>query len=314
MNDQRTELSHDNLIRGGVSIHPRLLSYNYELNFVKIRDDGKGCLEKRWPTRVIKGDNSSLRDHMKAGGSYGVQANHSKLVIDGVERQLVIIDFDSRELQDKVLDKFPKTFTTTSGSSKNCFHIWLATDRHEKKFAIKDKENNTLADVLGESGQVVAPGSKHPSGSTYRAVLDVPIAYMPYDEILEILKPFQEATPKEVKEVKHKDYGDNSFWDMVMSSINVIDILNDEGIDTSKKPTQCPFSDCGSVSNECFSFNDETWKCHSSGCNRSGNLFQLVRELRGLNARETFEWFADKLGLEEELKQHQINYMKGRAN
>lgn len=310
---QTTELSlRDNLIRGGVSIHPRLLNYNYILNFVKIKEGEKVCFELRWPSRVMRFDNSSLRKHLEEGGSYGVQTNNSTMLIDGEYRQLVIIDFDSRELQDKILDKFPKTFQTTSRSPKQCVHLWLGTDRQEKKWVVKDKDDNTLCDVLGQHGQVVAPGSKHPSGSTYSVVLDVPIAYIPYDEILAILKPYDEGKPKSVKvQAPHKDYGENNFWDMVRSRINVIDILHEEGIDISKNPTACPFH--SSVSGECFSFDAECYKCHHVGCDRSGNMFNLISELKLLNGRETFEWFADKLGLEEELKQQQIDYMKGRA-
>ena len=88
MNNQTTELSRrDNLIRGVVCIHPRLLESNYILNFVKIKEGGKGCFELRWPSRVMRCWDSSLRQHLAEGGGYGVQTNNSKIIINGVEKQ-----------------------------------------------------------------------------------------------------------------------------------------------------------------------------------------------------------------------------------
>ncbi len=290
------------------TIIPSTLLKYPKLNYVKVSDDGKKCFELRWNKKIYRFDNLSLKYHLEHGRNYGIQTNNSFIEINGIERQLVIIDFDNRELQDKVLNEFPQTLTTTSGSPKKCLHLWLATDKQTKKLAIKDKNENTLADVLGEHGQIVCPNSKHPSGSIYKIVNDEPIAYVPYDKILEILMPYQQAKPKPIKE--QKNYSHNSFWDEVKSRINVIDILNDEGINTKKSPTQCPFNHA-SEKGECFTFNEECWHCWN--CERRGNIFTLIKELKNLSDKETFEWFSVKLGLEEELKQHQIEYMKGRT-
>jgi len=289
-------------------IHERLKDYS--INFCKISDDGKNCFEKRWNTRVYKYDNSSLAKHMRQGGSYGVQINHSSVFIDGVWRQLLIIDFDNRELQDKVLHLFPDTFTTTSGSKKNCYHIWLGIDEQSKIIHIKDKEGNTLADVLGEHGQVVAPNSKHPSGSTYSVVKDVDFAFIPYDKVLEILRPFNKQKEKAIiQQTERKDYGTNSFYDMVRSKLNVIDVLNKVGIDTTKPRTTCPLGH-ESVGGECFHYDEEVWKCHN--CDESGNLFQLVQKIHKLSAKETFEKLAEMTNLQDELLKHQSNYLKAK--
>jgi hypothetical protein len=293
----------DNLICGG-GIDKTLLQYP-NLNYVKINKGAKRCIELRWNTRVYRHDCFSLNEHLRAGGMYGVQTNNSFIEIDGVQRNLIIIDFDSREFQDKVLDKFPETLATTSGSPKNCVHLWLATDKQEKKFAIKDEEENTLADVFGEHGQVVAPGSVHPSGSTYRIVKDVPIAYMPYDEILNIIKPYMKEEPKQIIKPK-QSYGTNSFYDMVKSRIDVIDVLGLLGIDTNRPRTNCPLHE--SVSGECLSFNREVWNCHH--CGKNGNVFSLVKEAYNLGTKETFEKLAELTNLEDELKEEQVNFRK----
>jgi len=308
------EVNNGGVICGGgkVSIHPSLRAYPV-LNYVKIDKGEKRCIEVRWNTRVMMFWDSSLNQHLEDGGMYGVQVNKSLIEIDGILRQLLIIDFDNREFQDKVIDKFPETKTTSSGSKKNCLHLWLATDRLEKKFAIRDEENNTLADVLGEHGQIVAPNSFHPGGSTYKIVNDVPIAYIPYDEVLSILKPYmKEEKPSDTLSVSKpkKDYGTNTFFDMVRSKIDVTDVLNKLGIDTQHSRTNCPFHD--SDSGECLSFNKETWNCWN--CGKHGNLFTLVKEAYELGNKETFEKLAELTGLEDELREEQVNYMKQEAS
>ncbi|GAH22586.1 unnamed protein product, partial [marine sediment metagenome] len=75
---------------------------------------------------------------------------------------LVIIDFDKKDFQDKVISQFPKTFTTTSGSPKQCVHLWFASDNN-KPFKIKDEKGKMLSDMIGTGNQVIAPGSKHKS-------------------------------------------------------------------------------------------------------------------------------------------------------
>ncbi len=289
---------------GGISINPSLL--RHDLNYVKIDKGAKRCIEVRWNTRVMREWDSSLREHLKNGGMYGVQINNSKVL----GKNLLVIDFDNREFQDKVINKFPKTFSTSSGSKKNCVHLWFCTDKLESKFNVINEEGNTLADVLGEHGQIVAPGSIHPSGSVYRVVNDVPIAFIPYDEVLDILKPYIKSKPKKVVAVAPKvSYGSNSFYNEVRSNINVIDVLHELGIDTQHSRTDCPLHD--SESHECLSYTAEVWNCWH--CGKSGNLFTLVKEAYELDTKETFEKLAELTGLQDELREHQIEYLKAKA-
>jgi len=95
----------------------------------------------------------------------------------------------------KLFNLFPKTFTTTSGSDKNCYHLWFACDAN-KAFKIKDENQNTFADIIGGGNQVIAPGSTHQSGSIYKVVEDVPIAFIPYAELEAILKPHDRSPKK----------------------------------------------------------------------------------------------------------------------
>lgn len=294
--------------RGGIRpiiIHDRLKKYG--MNIVKVKRGEKAPIEPRWTQKVNWYDNSTLKKHLDEGGNYGVQPNYSYIMIEGVKRYLCVVDFDQKELQDKLFNKFPKTFTTTSGSSKGCVHLWFATDRLEKTRDIRDEEGKTRADIISKNGYIMCPGSIHPSGSIYSVVNDLPLVYLPYDEILKILEPFHKAKPKPIEEVKPStNYSSNSFYDNVKSRINVIEILQQQGVDTSKNPTECPFH--SSESGKCLSFTSQLANCFH--CKGGWNLFTLVRDLGSLDNKDTFEALANLTGLQDELKQFQSDFLK----
>ena len=268
-------------------------------------DIGKAPLEKGWPKKIHRMDDPILLKHIKNGGNYGVQSNNSDVIIDGISRFLVIVDFDEKEFMDKVIDKFPETFTTTSGSDKKCYHIWLASDDN-KSFKIKDINKETLADFLGAGNQVIAPGSKHTSGSSYSIVKDIPIVFVPYSEIEALLKPY-DKTPKKVKKpIKQyipKGVG-NDFSQKIMDSISMEDILSKLGVDTSKNPTNCPLH--SSNGGKCLSWTDEVVHCFN--CDGNWNKFSFVREVKNLTDKDTFDWLAGEAGMIDELEQNRKEY------
>ncbi len=131
---------------------------------------------------------------------------------------------------------------------------------------------------------------------------------MSYSEIEAILKPLDKS-PKKVKKPT-KQYtptgigGDLS--QKILQGISMEEILSEASIDTSKNPTDCPFH--SSAGGKCFGFNDETAHCFH--CDGSWNKFSLVRELKQLTDKETFEWFAEKGGMIKELKESRKEYKK----
>lgn len=278
-----------------------------ELNFVLIGGDSKHPIEKGWQKKIRKIDDFTLQKHLSEGGNYGVQSNNSSIVINGVSYFLIIVDFDKREFQDKVLESFPETFTTTSGSSKQCYHLWFASDDN-KPFKIHDEKLNTLADIIGAGNQVIAPGSKHNSGSIYSIVKDIPFAIMPYSEIKAILEPYDKSPKKEVKaSKKYSPKGTkNDLTDKIYNAVSMNQVLKELNIDTSKNPTNCCFHT--SVGGKCFGFNADTAHCFH--CDGSWNAFSLIRQAKNLTDKETFEWFAEKGGLLEELKASRQKYAK----
>ena len=278
-----------------------------KFNFVLLGGDGKKPIEKAWQKKIHRIDDSMFKQHIKEGKNYGVQSNNSSIIIDGKTYFLVIIDFDKKEFQDKVINQFPETFTTTSGSSKNCAHLWLASDNN-RAFKIKDENLNSLADLIGEGNQVVAPGSKHSSGSIYSITKDIPFAFMPYTEIEAILKP-HDKTPKKTEKPK-KQYApkgiSKDITEQILNSVSMESIFDEFKIDTSKNPTNCFFH--SSVGGHCLGWNDETAHCFH--CDNSWNKFSLVRDAKNLSDKETFEWFANKAGLSDELKKSRKEFVK----
>jgi len=206
----------------------------------------------------------------------------------------------------KVIDNFSKTYTTTSNSSKECLHLWLLTDKHKPIFRIKDDDGATLCDYFGKDGQIISPNSIHTSGSVYSVVHDLPLAFMPYEEIVKILSL---AAPKPIKfreEKKSNFVMPSGFYGKCVSELSIADVLENVGINTQKNPTACPFH--SSKREECFSFERNVWNCFD--CGEAGNLFDLVKKIWKLTTRETFEKLAELTGLEDELKEYRARYMR----
>jgi len=282
-----------------------------DCNFVLIKGDGKKPFEKSWQNKIHRINDEVLIKHLEEGNNYGVQSNNSSVIINGQTYFLIVVDFDRKEFQDIVIDKFPETFTTTSGSQKQCVHLWLASDNN-KPFKIKDEKMNSLADIIGEGNQVIAVGSKHSSGSIYSVVKDLPIVFMSYAEIEAILRPY-DRSPKKPEKVQKQFVPKgtkNDVAEKIFDTVSMEDVLNELKIDTSKNPTQCFFHT--SNNGQCFGWNDITAHCFH--CDKSWNKFSLIREAKNLSDKETFDWFADKAGMSEELKSARKEYAEKQDN
>jgi len=277
------------------------------MNFTLIdpfKGDGKKPIGLAWQKKIIRYKDINLQTHLTSGYNYGVQMNNSFVEIDGENYPLIVIDFDTKKFQDKVLDKFPETFTTTSGSSKNCVHLWFASNNNEA-FKIKDRNKETLCDVIGAGNQVIAPGSKHYKGSIYSVVKDIPIAFLDYDIIKSILEPYDKQPKKIKKEYKLNPNIYNSFLDKLKSIVGIPQLLNEFGIDTSKNPTECLFH--SSVHGQCLGFNYETAHCFN--CDGSWNIFSLVKQYKNYSSAEAIEWLAEFAGMSEEYNHQKKEYI-----
>jgi len=271
---------------------------NKEINFVLLEKGGKKPFQQSWQNKTIKFDDEELIKHLSSNGNYGVMG--------GGEKHLIIIDFDNKELQDKLLDKLPKTFMVKTGGG--LFHLYYFSD-NSKSFKIFDEEMNTLADVQGEGKQVVGASSIHPNGNTYELIQDVPIAFIDYSEIQANLIPHDKKPKKEVEEKKlyiPKIDMEENFIEECKSQISVSDVLNLIGIDTSKNPTECPFH--SSKGGKCLGFQNDVAHCFH--CDESWNIFSLVKQWKNCDFKEALEILADNFGMTDKLELAKKNYIQ----
>lgn len=269
-----------------------------EINFVLLKEKEKKPFQDAWQTKKIKFNDEKLINHLSSNGNYGVMG--------GGERNLVMIDFDNEELQQKLIDKLPKTFTVKTGSG--LCHLYYFSN-NAKSFKIFDEELNTLADVQGEGKQVVGAGSIHPNGKTYELIEDVPIAFIDYAELQAQLMPYDKKPKKKVKvrqEYLPKFDIEENFVEECQSQISIADVLNLIGIDTSKNPTECPFH--SSKGGKCLGFEDDYAHCFH--CDESWNIFSLVKQWKNCDFKEALEILADKFGMKDKLEQSRKRYVK----
>jgi len=270
------------------------------INFVLLEKSGKKPFQAKWQTKNIKFDDEELLTHLKKGGNYGVMG--------GGEKQLVIVDFDKKEIQDKLINKLPETFTVKTGSG--LLHKYFYSDNCQS-FKIFDEELMTLLDVQGKGKQVVGAGSIHPNGNFYEVVEDKDIAFIPYAELQALIIPYDKKPKKEKKEwIKPKEYDHDNFLDIVKSKVSIEQILSSIGIDTAKNPCSCPFHD--SKGGKCLGWQREVAHCFH--CDNSWNIFSLVKDYNKCSFVDALEWICENNGLTDELKKSREEYKASQIN
>lgn len=266
------------------------------VNFVLLERGGKKPFQKEWQNKIIRYDDPQLLSHISNGGNYGVMG--------GGDAKLLIVDFDNADTQAEIVKNLPETFTVKTG--RGLLHKYFKSDRCES-FKIFDSEMNTLLDVQGEGKQVVGPGSIHPNGNYYEVIDDREIAFISHAELEAIIKPYDKkpAKKEKIEDGRTREYSEGSFLDTVKSRVNIKDILNFYGIDTSRNPCACPFHD--SKGGKCLGFNDETAHCFH--CDGSWNIFSMVREMQKCDFRGALLFIVDKFGLKKDYEADRANYL-----
>jgi len=267
---------------------------NKNINFVLLKEKEKIPFQRDWQNKIIRYDDLELLEHIKNKGNFGVRG--------GGALNLIIVDFDNEEVQNKVIDKLPKTFTVKTGGG--LLHKYFFSDDC-KSFKIFSKDMDTFADIQGEGKQCVGPGSIHPNGNEYQIVDDSEIEYIDYSELKALIIPFDEKPKKEVKEQLPKEYDGNDFIEQVKRANTLSSVLSDFGVNTSKNPTNCPLH--SSKGGQCFGFNDETFHCFH--CEESGNIFTAVTKFKGCEFKEALEYLVEKAGLQKEYEEQKNKFI-----
>jgi len=268
------------------------------IRFVLLEKSGKKPFQQGWQNKNIEFDDKELISHINAGGNYGVMG--------GGLNQLIIIDFDNERVQEQICKKLPPTFTVKTGTGK--LHKYFVSDKCNS-FKIFDEEMNTLTDVQGEGKQVVGAGSIHPNGNKYEVVDESEISFLPYAEIKALLFSYDKKPKKVVEEKKEytpKIDMEENFVEECKSQINISDVLNLIGVDTSKNPTECPFH--SSKGGKCLGFQNDVAHCFH--CDESWNIFSLIKQWKNCDFKEALEILADKFGMTDKLEQAKKRYVK----
>ena len=227
-----------------VVIHPRLQAD--ELRFVLLGSSGedrKKPFEKEWQEKAnYRYDDHKLLDHIKQGGNYGVAGGYG---------DLHILDSDdlSRWQDMGVLSLIPSSFTIESRPGHRQFY--LRSKEHFQSGGLFDPENTELNDQgkpefvhIGDikagskegicGGQAVGPSCRHPSGSIYTVINDLPIAEVSREVLSSIISRFKTSKKvntnskrfeEDVTKSKQRKYEDKDPLD----SLQVVDIMPPEG-------------------------------------------------------------------------------------
>ncbi|PKL61803.1 MAG: hypothetical protein CVV31_09210 [Methanomicrobiales archaeon HGW-Methanomicrobiales-2] len=146
--------------------------------FIKVRPKDKGAIEPGWQeTANYAHDDPRLRQHLTAGGNYGV------MPVGGV----CILDADEAVRMQDLLPVFLSTFTVRTGGEGPKFHIYFRCSGLDgQKIPFYDPETGDhLGEIYGSGcrAYVVGPGSIHPSGRTYEIASDGPLKEIPIEDL-----------------------------------------------------------------------------------------------------------------------------------
>jgi P4 family phage/plasmid primase-like protien len=228
-----------------------------EFRFIRIKPQEKIPIEKNWQ----KTKNYYYKDDIlqKHTGNIGLATGYGNIVV---------VDFDNLEVQNKVLTNMPQTFTTSSGNEEGLVHCWFIVDNPEN-IKILDNENNTLVDIQGKGKQILVPPSIHPRGTRYKVINDLPIAKIHMAEIKALFVEYIKPKEKKKQDILFQE----DIVSQIKNKILVPTLLSKFNVSIDKNPTECPLH--ASRGGKCLSFKDDLWYCFH--CNRGGDIFTLYQ-------------------------------------
>ena len=167
----------------------------------------------------------------------GDYANHGIGIATGRQSGIFVLDIDDkehnrgydtlRELED-LYGPLPDTYTVITGSGGN--HLYFAYPEH---LEIRNDQAGRLGpglDIRGEGGQVVAPGSTHPNGTTYE--FDIETEHLnPAEAPKWLLELLQDPEPPTHPNTVQSTVQDNTTGPAARynNRTNWTDLLHDDG-------------------------------------------------------------------------------------
>lgn len=267
---------------------PKQLCEN-NFRFCLITAKNKIPFEQKWQTENNYDFNDErLLQHINNGGNYGIIGGYGNLLI---------IDFDNKEFQNKYLPILPETFTVMSGSGG--LHLYYLCDDCPS-LKILDENKNTLADIQGRGKQVVAPGSTHPNGNQYKIHRDIPIGKITIKNIQIIFADYLKDKHQFIEK-----YDSDNLIQNIKKRLNIESLLSYYNYDLSKNPTMCKLGH-NSKGQKCFSFNTgkDLWYCHH--CEEGGDIFSLVMLHEKCDFPTAKEFLRKMAGLKQETNNNEV--------
>lgn len=238
-------------------------------------DMEKRPIEKDWQTfRNYSYEDAAFRRWADQNNRYGVCCGFN---------DLLVIDYDNQEFQEKTYQKFPTTFTVKT-ARKGLFHLYFYADSCES-WKVLDKDKNTLCDIQGKGKQVVGAGTIIADGRQYMVIKNIPIAKVSAKLLHEVLDEHntkeQVSPPQRARETFRDD-----MIGMIKAAHKISDVLRDLGISTTRNPTQCPLHE--SKGGKCFSFNDKLrgGVYHCFHCESKGDVITLFEKTQNITTGE----------------------------
>jgi len=167
----------------------------------------------------------------------GPYTNHGIGIATGPASGIFVLDIDDKEGQrgyDTLADleeqhgPLPETLTVITGSGGN--HLYFAYPEHQTIRNDAGRRLGSGLDIRGEGGQVVAPGSTHPNGTTYEFDLDTEhLTPAPAPEwLLQLLQEPEPPTPPSTTPNPTQDTTDGPAA-RYNNRTNWTDLLHDDG-------------------------------------------------------------------------------------
>ena len=250
-----------------LTIPPQLQSPDYR--FIEIPAGEKGPKIKGWQNESCKQFNSfSLFNHIKNGGNYGVVLGFG---------DLIVLDIDDLEPVSFIIRLLPKTFTIRTGGGG--LHMYYRCPDMPGCIRLRgaDGRMGGVGDIKAKGGQVVGPGSQHPSGSFYVVENDVPIADITAAQMEKVMGRFY------VKRLNHSPRSDNFVpSNHERDDFDIMDLLTTEDLIRYGGQYRGPHPIHGSENGQNFSVSprDNVWYCFRHGT--GGGPWHLLAMMEGL--------------------------------
>lgn len=240
-----------------------------EFRFIKIKKKLKIPLEKEWQTKNnYQYNDENLLNWIKKGGNYGIIGGYG---------ELIGIDCDDKVAEQLVEENLPETFTVLTGTGKKHFYYFCKDGRSLKVF--KDKTKSGLADIQFRGKQLMCVGSTHPNGNKYTLYKDTQIKEISMDRIIYCFRDYLIYSHIEKKRMKQTGTETDELCRQIKEKITMKELLDEQGIDTTKNPTECLWH--SSKGGKCFSFDVHMFFCFH--CEESGSIFDFYMKLKNVD-------------------------------